>query len=221
MYLAHHGIKGQKWGVRRFQNPDGSYTDAGKKRYGRLPKVKKDEYAYLTRGKSNFYELKEEGLLKNGKEITRLVDDDIFFEKGSHFDRITKSEKETADRRKYVTQDIYQYTNDYFNDGSTYIKKYESIKDLKIAGYNTVKKVLKSIGKEDISRDLYMEKTEDDKQTSEILTKRLKNKGYSGLIDPVDPYTGFSNSAYIIIDNSLKEIGSISISEFDKIDYKL
>lgn len=33
--LYHHGIKGQKWGVRRFQNPDGSYTAAGKKRYGK------------------------------------------------------------------------------------------------------------------------------------------------------------------------------------------
>ncbi len=33
-YLAHHGIKGQKWGVRRFQNPDGSLTEAGVKRYG-------------------------------------------------------------------------------------------------------------------------------------------------------------------------------------------
>ena len=32
-YLAHHGIKGQKWGVRRFQNPDGTRTEAGKKRY--------------------------------------------------------------------------------------------------------------------------------------------------------------------------------------------
>lgn len=31
-YLAHHGIKGQKWGVRRFQNPDGSLTDAGKRK---------------------------------------------------------------------------------------------------------------------------------------------------------------------------------------------
>ena len=25
-YLAHHGIKGQKWGIRRFENADGSYT---------------------------------------------------------------------------------------------------------------------------------------------------------------------------------------------------
>lgn len=31
--LYHHGILGQKWGVRRFQNKDGSLTSAGKKRY--------------------------------------------------------------------------------------------------------------------------------------------------------------------------------------------
>ena len=32
--LYHHGIKGQKWGVRRYQNPDGTLTAAGKARYG-------------------------------------------------------------------------------------------------------------------------------------------------------------------------------------------
>lgn len=33
-HLEHHGIKGQKWGVRRFQNEDGSLTAAGRERYG-------------------------------------------------------------------------------------------------------------------------------------------------------------------------------------------
>lgn len=33
MELYHHGIKGQRWGVRRFQNKNGSLTNAGKKRY--------------------------------------------------------------------------------------------------------------------------------------------------------------------------------------------
>ncbi len=32
--LQHHGIKGQRWGIRRYQNSDGSLTDEGKKRYG-------------------------------------------------------------------------------------------------------------------------------------------------------------------------------------------
>ena len=32
-YLEHHGILGMRWGVRRFQNEDGSLTSAGKKRY--------------------------------------------------------------------------------------------------------------------------------------------------------------------------------------------
>ena len=30
--LYHHGIQGQRWGFRRFQNEDGTLTDAGKKK---------------------------------------------------------------------------------------------------------------------------------------------------------------------------------------------
>lgn len=37
VFLAHHGIKGQKWGIRRYQNPDGSLTPEGKIRYGSGP----------------------------------------------------------------------------------------------------------------------------------------------------------------------------------------
>lgn len=32
--IYHHGVKGQKWGVRRWQNEDGSLTEAGREHYG-------------------------------------------------------------------------------------------------------------------------------------------------------------------------------------------
>lgn len=34
-YIAHHGILGQKWGVRRYQNPDGTLTAEGRARLGK------------------------------------------------------------------------------------------------------------------------------------------------------------------------------------------
>lgn len=41
-YLVHHGIKGQRWGVRRFQNEDGTLTELGKKRYSTVEELEKD-----------------------------------------------------------------------------------------------------------------------------------------------------------------------------------
>lgn len=33
-FLAHYGVKGQKWGIRRYQNEDGTLTSEGQKKYG-------------------------------------------------------------------------------------------------------------------------------------------------------------------------------------------
>jgi hypothetical protein len=38
--LSHSGIPGQKWGLRRFQNKDRTWTEAGKERYGRAARLK-------------------------------------------------------------------------------------------------------------------------------------------------------------------------------------
>ena len=44
-YLAHHGTKGMKWGVRKYQNPDGSLTPEGRKRYGVGPERANQKYS--------------------------------------------------------------------------------------------------------------------------------------------------------------------------------
>ena len=42
--LYHHGVKGQRWGIRRYQNKDGTLTKAGQRRYNReLEKLKKEQ----------------------------------------------------------------------------------------------------------------------------------------------------------------------------------
>lgn len=41
-YLMHYGVKGMKWGIRNYQNADGSLTEAGRKRYAIVHPLKMD-----------------------------------------------------------------------------------------------------------------------------------------------------------------------------------
>ena len=51
--LYHHGITGMKWGVRRYQNKDGSLTNAGKRRYGTKANFEKVQSAKKAAAKAN------------------------------------------------------------------------------------------------------------------------------------------------------------------------
>lgn len=76
--LSHHGIKGQKWGRRRYQNKDGSLTPEGYKRYGSVKLVEEE------------YSRRNENAVANMKTAKTAADDSR---------KLTKSAKEISDAR--------------------------------------------------------------------------------------------------------------------------
>lgn len=82
-YLIHNGILGMKWGVRRYQNEDGSLTPEGKERYGRtaeynkeISKAKKKSQKAYESGKTlkGDYYKKKATLYRNSK---KRLDEDL------------------------------------------------------------------------------------------------------------------------------------------------
>lgn len=77
--LYHHGVKGQKWGVRRYQNKDGSLTPAGKKRVSNKQireekrKIQSEEYDRLE--KKHGLSEKYDEIIKFGEKHGLDLDD--------------------------------------------------------------------------------------------------------------------------------------------------
>ena len=80
--LYHHGILGQKWGVRRFQNQDGSYTAAGRKRYDIGEDGKRSVKSYAieyrdraqNRGRVHRYKRNQNLDTMSDKDLKRLLE---------------------------------------------------------------------------------------------------------------------------------------------------
>lgn len=65
-YLIHYGVLGMKWGVRRYQNKDGTLTVAGRKRY-----LTSDGSAFTKEGKKRYYKDRNKLDRSNEREAAR------------------------------------------------------------------------------------------------------------------------------------------------------
>ena len=158
-YLCHHGIKGQKWGVRRYQFEDGSLTMEGRRRYGYKShgkKIKNPNGSLTDYGKRYFgYDKKIEAqsstnekdhVIKKGTELKRLGNDhsagydvNVFF--------------------SYKVDDVDEYTGVLGRMSATsQLKKFgdvslkqitmETSKDLRIPSKETAKEEFKEFAKD-------------------------------------------------------------------------
>lgn len=170
-YLAHHGILGMKWGVRRYQNKDGSLTAAGEKRYGKLHKYHNENWIkkYKEKGLSEeeAKELAEKrwkavktGLIISGAVAATATGVYLYSEYGKkYFDTTIKAGTTiknihaNPDRIKggfaYVTSDKGHDSNKYFAILRDIDKKTLNTanvsKDIKIPSEKTAEKVFNDL----------------------------------------------------------------------------
>lgn len=99
--LYHHGIQGQRWGFRRFQNEDGSWTPEGRERYGEGgARSKSDVQKYKAKVSYNTQKYKENLRSKSQKErdIRSAKEERLRIKENAKTTRLARKEQGKFDR---------------------------------------------------------------------------------------------------------------------------
>ena len=117
--LYHWGIKGMKWGVRRYQNNDGTLTSEGKKRkQSKIDKIdKKSKRENWSDDAKTAAEIKTKNIKQMSNAELRKINERIQLEK--QYSQLTK--KETSKGRKLVNELVAGAAKD---TAKSYISKY-------------------------------------------------------------------------------------------------
>lgn len=142
-YLAHHGIKGQKWGVRRYQNEDGSLTEAGRRRYG-VEEAKKE----LEDAKTKNRQLKKEYSRVNKKTYLTSEDKKILKEYEKSKYKIERNKALLSNEKAYAKSVLKNKSNRQLKLEEQYKKNGMSEKDAEIQAYKRIRteKTLMAVG---------------------------------------------------------------------------
>lgn len=105
--LYHHGIKGQKWGVRRYQNDDGTLTSAGRQRYGNNLGAGAKDHSFIRRIATGDYAL---GAKRLGEHREQRLANKIEKNKAQGKDTSKLQTKYEVQKQRNIGRDIYNST---------------------------------------------------------------------------------------------------------------